>query len=89
MMRFRIENVRKTSRPHYRFHSAFPVHTKTLPPSFVHMNYVTVLERLRFSFQVTYHCRTKKDNSNTRTLYLSAYDVDEFESWLSSLRLGT
>lgn len=39
-------------------------------------------------FQITYHSRTKKDNSNMRTLYLSAYEVEEFESWLSSLRLG-
>lgn len=39
-------------------------------------------------FQITYHCCTKKDKSNMRTLYLSAYEVEEFESWLSSLRLA-
>jgi len=39
-------------------------------------------------FQITYHCHTKKDNCNTRTLYLSAYDVDEFDSWLCSLRVA-
>ena len=41
----------------------------------------------RFPFQIAYHSRTKKDNSNSRTVYLSAYEVEEFESWLCSLRL--
>ena len=41
----------------------------------------------RFPLQIAYHSRTKKDNSNSRTVYLSAYEVEEFESWLCSLRL--